>query len=268
MVNSDVSFYYPLISAVAFYITVFLMAEITRKVLDRTVQKSSSLYVFTIELIATAQMCTCVYENSVMVKYYGAMAFFFTVTSLLTVGSFVNRGAFVNPLAPVEAFYYGIIGASRLLLLLAAEAIGGLSAFRLARSLWWYSLSYSTAHLQNFTDSKCTLNYKIAFPLVIAFELVGSFLLRLIIPNLPVRGKSYTVSAVVAAFLSFALVYVGVPGLNPVVASSRLFGCDGIDTQWFIIVYWLCPVIGWLSAAALEKSMAKKIMIKSEKKSE
>ncbi|VDM52938.1 unnamed protein product [Angiostrongylus costaricensis] len=200
----------------------------------------------------------------VMVKYYGAMAFFFTVTSLLTVGSFVNRGAFVNPLAPVEAYCYGIIGASRLLLLLAAETIGGFSAFRLARSLWWYSLSYSTAHLENFSNSTCTLNYKITFPLVVAFELAGSFLLRLILPNLPARGKSYTLSAVVAAFLSFALVYVGVPGLNPVVASSRLFGCDGIDAQWFILVYWLCPVVGWLLAAALEKSMRRKFM---EKKS-
>ncbi|VDM85979.1 unnamed protein product [Strongylus vulgaris] len=63
--------------------------------------------------------------------------------------------------------------------------------------------------------------------------------MRLIIPNLPIRGKSYTVAATVAAFLSFALVYVGVPGLNPVVASSRMFGCDGLDTQWFIALYWV-----------------------------
>ncbi|KIH51319.1 hypothetical protein ANCDUO_18596 [Ancylostoma duodenale] len=110
MISSDISFYYPAISAVIYYITVFTIAEITRKVLEKTVHKSSSFYVFAVELIATAQMCTCVYENSVMVKYYGPLAFFFTVTSLLTVGSFMNRGAFVSPLAPIEAFYYGIIG--------------------------------------------------------------------------------------------------------------------------------------------------------------
>ncbi|PIO72229.1 hypothetical protein TELCIR_05853 [Teladorsagia circumcincta] len=110
-----------------------------------------------------------------MVKHYGPMAFFFTVTSLLTVGSFVNRGAFVSPLAPIEAFLYGIIG--------------------------------------------------------------------------------------------FALIYVGVPGLNPVVASSRLFGCEGMDTQWFIAVYWICPIFGWMAAAALEKSMAKRAPKKLKKKS-
>nr|CDJ81492.1 CBN-AQP-10 protein [Haemonchus contortus] len=250
MISGDTSFYYPCVTAVIYYITVFTIAEIARKVLDKFVHKSSSLYVFAIELIATAQMCTCVYENSVMVKYYGPMAFFFTVTSLLTVGSFMNRGA-----------------PTRLLVLLSAEAIGGYSAFRLARTLWYHTLSYSTVHFENFTNSACALNYKIAFPLVICFEIIGCFLLRIILPNLPLRGKSYTVSAVVAAFLSFALIYVGVPGLNPVVASSRLFGCEGLDTQWFIAVYWICPVFGWMAAAALEKSMVKKAPKKLKKKS-
>ncbi|WKX93183.1 hypothetical protein Q1695_010879 [Nippostrongylus brasiliensis] len=267
MISDDLTFYYPAISAVGFYITVFSMAEITRKILDKMVHKSSSLYIFAIELIATAQMCTCVYENSVMIRYYGPMAFFFTVTSLLTAGSFMNRGAFVSPLAPIEAFINGIIGVGRLLVLLSAEAIGGFCAFRLARTLWWHSLSFSTVHMENFSNSACTINYKIAFPLVIGFEILGTFLLRLILPNLPVRGKSYTVAATVAAFLSFALVFVGVPGLNPVVASSRLFGCDGIDTQWFIAVYWICPVIGWMAAANLQSSMAKKAPKKLKKKS-
>ncbi|KAK5973393.1 hypothetical protein GCK32_021411, partial [Trichostrongylus colubriformis] len=63
MISNDLSFYYPLVSAVIYYITVFTLAEITRKVLDKFVHKSSSLYIFAIELIATAQMCTCVYEN-------------------------------------------------------------------------------------------------------------------------------------------------------------------------------------------------------------
>ncbi|KJH45473.1 hypothetical protein DICVIV_08476 [Dictyocaulus viviparus] len=152
------------------------------------------------------------------------------------------------------------------MLLLIAETIGGFSAYRIARSLWWYSLSYSTVHLENFTNVECTLKYKIGFSLVISFELAGCFLLRLILPNLPLRYKSCTVSAIVAALLSFALVYVGVPGLNPVVASSRLFGCDGIDAKWFIAVYWLCPVIGWLAAAATENFIKKKMSKKIKKK--
>lgn len=32
MISDDISFYYPLISAVIYYITVFFIAEITRKV--------------------------------------------------------------------------------------------------------------------------------------------------------------------------------------------------------------------------------------------
>jgi len=65
-----------------------------------------------------------------------------------------------------------------------------------------------------------------------------------------------SVVPVVFAFaLSFALSQIGVPGLNPVTASSRLQGCPGLDLQWFMITYWVAPVVGWLSAASLDRRL-------------
>lgn len=56
---------FPAIIAVAYYAFVFFFAEITRKLVDFAIHKKNSLaYVFLMELIGTAQMCTCVYENS------------------------------------------------------------------------------------------------------------------------------------------------------------------------------------------------------------
>ena len=57
---------FPAIIAIGYYAFVFLFAEISRKLVDYTVKKSSPLYTFLIELIGTAQMCTCVYENSLL----------------------------------------------------------------------------------------------------------------------------------------------------------------------------------------------------------
>lgn len=57
---------------------------------------------------------------------------------------------------------------------------------------------------------------------------------------------------------SSALYYIGVPGLNPVTASSRLQGCPGLDLQWFIITYWVAPVFGWLLASTLDGRRPKK----------
>ncbi|KAH7695319.1 CRE-AQP-10 protein, partial [Aphelenchoides avenae] len=67
------------------------------------------------------------------------------------------------------------------------------------------------------------------------------------------KYKTFLAPVVVSTFLSVALAYVGVPGLNPVTVSSRLQGCPGLDLQWFIMTYWFAPVFRWLAAAALDR---------------
>lgn len=57
----------------AYYGVVLLSAEIARKLVDLTFKKKNNIwYTFLIELIGTAQMTTCVYENGIIIKYYGA----------------------------------------------------------------------------------------------------------------------------------------------------------------------------------------------------
>uniref|UniRef100_A0A1I7X9Q3 Aquaporin n=1 Tax=Heterorhabditis bacteriophora TaxID=37862 RepID=A0A1I7X9Q3_HETBA len=218
MFSTDLDYYYPCISAVAYYVTVFSIAEFARKILDKTVRHSSSFYVFAIELIGTAQMCTCVYENG-------------------------------DPY--------------RLLTLLLAETVGGFCAFRFARSLWYQTLQYSEAHRDSYINDACTLNYKVTNFLVFLYLFSSESTILIFPRSLFSRLKNCLP----------ALVYIGVPGLNPVVASSRMFGCSGIDAQWFIALYWVCifsivgtsnihwvcPVIGWLGGAALQKSIVKKV---------
>lgn len=244
--------FFPAIICVTYYLVVLLAAEVSRKAVDLTMKKHSMLYVFAIELIGTAQMCTCVYENTIMVKYYGVWGFFLAVACLLSIGALINRGAFISPLMPIEMFMRSQISAEKFLTLLLAETIGGSMAFRLANTLWYYSLAYSMDHHAIYDNLPCSITYKVPFHYAICFEVVGSFLLRFILHRLPAAFKQYLTPVVIAGFLSFALAHIGVPGLNPVVASSRLQGCPGLDLQWFIIVYWVCPVLGWLLASRFD----------------
>lgn len=46
--------------------------------------------------------------------------------------------------------------------------------------------------------------------------------------------------------------YVGIPGLNPITISARMMNCKGLDTQWFIFLYWVIPAAGWFLAAELD----------------
>lgn len=102
-----------------------------------------------------------------------------------------------------------------------------------------------------------------------AFEILGCFLLRLLIVRVPEAYKRFVVPVIFASFLSFgmfnvkdeyvliylALSQIGVPGLNPVTSASRLQGCPGLDLQWFMITYWFSPVVGWLTAASLDRRL-------------
>lgn len=62
------------------------------------------------------------------------------------------------------------------------------------------------------------------------------------------------------------LAYIGVPSLNPVIAASRMQGCPGLDLQWFIMMYWCCPVLGWLFAAQFDKKRVLNSSKKEKKK--
>ena len=243
---------FPALVSIIFYLVVFFLAEFSRKTLDYFVKKNTRLYVFLIELIGTVQMCTCIYENSIIVKYYGVVGFFLTVVSLLVIGGLINRGAYVSPLAPIELFLRGKLNSEKFMSIILAQTIGGFAAFRCANSLWYYSTAYSNDHFSLYKQLPCSIVYKVSFIYVFIFEIFGAFLLRLILHRLPDAYKQYLAPITVSTFLSFALAYIGVPGLNPVTASSRLQGCPGLDLQWFIMLYWCCPVVGWLIGAQFD----------------
>src|SRR5205823_4319458 len=96
---------------------------------------------FLYELIATLQACTCVFENGLVLKYYGIGGFFIAVICLVIAHGLTNRGALITPLGTIEALIYRSITLVDFLIYLAAEICGGYLAFRFARHLWWIGIS-------------------------------------------------------------------------------------------------------------------------------
>uniref|UniRef100_A0A915PW58 Aquaporin n=1 Tax=Setaria digitata TaxID=48799 RepID=A0A915PW58_9BILA len=243
---------HPLFVAICFYLSVFIIAELTRKFVDKYEVPGSLLFCFLMEVIATAQMCTCVYENAVIIRHYGLLGFFFTVALLIFSGGIMNREAFVSPLVPIELYCKGTLPLKRLIVTLVGEMVGGYSAYRIARNLWYWSLNLSSDHAIFYKSTSCELVYKVPFMFVPAFEVFGCFLMRYILCRIPANFKKFVAPAVVSGFLTSALLFVGVAGLNPTVASSRLQGCEGLNTVWFVMTYWICPVIGWMLSALID----------------
>uniref|UniRef100_A0A0N4Z538 Aquaporin n=1 Tax=Parastrongyloides trichosuri TaxID=131310 RepID=A0A0N4Z538_PARTI len=248
----NVIFYQPAVVCVLFYITCFTIGELGRNLVSKLFNEGSLPYILLIEAIGTLQMCTCVYENGLMVKNYGPMGFFFTVSTLLCFAGSWNRGAFVSPLAPFEMYFYKSISLTKFLMVVVGQVIGGANAFFSAKILWYYTQHYTGEHEFALKSSeKCVLGFKVDYIYVILFEAFGCFMIRLIISKLPEKVKFFAIPVTISGFLTFGIVYIGVGGLNPTVAASRLFGCAGLDTIWFVITYWIAPLVGWMSAAYL-----------------
>ncbi|CAI4232025.1 unnamed protein product [Auanema sp. JU1783] len=267
MAYNDIEYWYPAICAITYYVSVFILAEISRKIVDKYCRTNSSAQVFFIELIGTVQACTCVYENGIIAQIYGLSPVFVTVAVILFFTGRVARGACISPLRPMELAFNKVIGYKRLFVLLSAEIIGAAIAARLAMNIWYYSADYASVHADAFISvSNCRLQYKADFAMVIAFELVGTALLRILVTMIPPRYQEVGVPTLISSFIIAAILLVGVPGLNPVVASSRMFGCQGIDQNTFIAVYWICPIMGWFVGAEIQKNLLQQAPLKLKKK--
>uniref|UniRef100_A0A1I7UFZ1 Aquaporin n=1 Tax=Caenorhabditis tropicalis TaxID=1561998 RepID=A0A1I7UFZ1_9PELO len=264
-------YYFPLYSALGYFALVFGLGEIARILTAKYVSNRGNSQLFLFELIGTIQMCTCVYENGVIFKNYGFPAIFLCVALLLTAGGIFNRGALTNCAPIFEQYVFGNLSSSKLLTILSAQLIGATFASKFAYLIWNLTSPYSAAHLENANNLECILHYKQTAGIVIGFEIIGAFVVRLVIAQLVARPALIKlIPFAISAYLTLALYVVGVPGLNPIVATARLYGCQGIDGSSFMILYWICPVIGWLAGAYVvgQKKPAKKTAkeVKAEKK--
>ncbi|CAL2031255.1 CBN-AQP-10 protein [Caenorhabditis brenneri] len=265
------SYYFPLYSALGYFALVFALGEVARILTAKYVSSRGNNQLFLYELIGTIQMCTCVYENGIIFKNYGFPAIFLCVALLLTAGGIFNRGAMTNCAPIFEQFVFGNLGSSKFITILSAQLIGAAFASKLAYLIWNLTSGMSTAHLENASNMECVLQYKQTAGVVIGFEIIGAFVVRLVVAQLASRPALIKlIPFAISAYLTLALYIVGVPGLNPIVATARLYGCQGIDNSSFMILYWICPVIGWLAGAYVvgQPSVAKKTakQVKAEKK--
>ncbi|CAJ0586611.1 unnamed protein product, partial [Mesorhabditis spiculigera] len=246
----------PAVAPFFFYVFAFASAEIARRISDWVLQRTvrnyqdSYQYLFMNELIGTALMCGCVWENGLIVQAFGWKGFGITVAALLTGNMLWNRRACVSPLMPIENGLYGSYSPKKTITILTAQLLGGIAAPILAHGVWWHTRSYSIAHRQahfNLRDG-CEFSYKTDFVYACLWEFVGAFLIRAGAPILS-RISPFTIPVFIASLLSAAMVYVGIPGLNPTVVTSRLWHCRGLSANWFFLLYWFCPLFGWFFGA-------------------
>lgn len=154
----------PIIPSIFFYAIVVGFCELCRRGCEKYLTHSGSPWspkVFLIEVIGALQAITCVYENQLVIKYYGLMGFAIVVFILLNVHRLTNRGCILSPAAISERYLVGQMGLFDCLGVMMAELIGGTFGLHLAGVFW--QLGLSDHHFVHYKTFDCVLAYKVHF---------------------------------------------------------------------------------------------------------
>ncbi|GMT13194.1 hypothetical protein PFISCL1PPCAC_4491, partial [Pristionchus fissidentatus] len=247
--------YEPLICATTTYMAVFGLSHLAKMGIDRALKRGSRPHTFALEFVTALQMCTCVYENGIIIGNYGLPGFFIAVSLLLTAAGFTNRGHFGNILGHVESLLQGNVAIIDFVIVLAGQLAGSALALKAATALWYYTAGLSASHLKAAGANLC--GFQLNFPLttVMLLEAGFCFVLRIIIGQYASKTtwrRRYLIPVLVAAHLAAAIKYIGVAGLNPMTAYARLAMCPGLNDAHFFFTYWLGAGVGWLFGAHVQ----------------
>lgn len=152
----------PIVPSLFFYAIVVGFCEICRRGCDKYLTHSGSPLspkVFLIEAIGALQAITCVYENQLVIKYYGLAGFAVVVFILLNVHRLTNRGCILSPAAVSERYLTGQMRLVDSFAVVIAELVGGTFGFKLAGLFW--RLGLSSQHYIHYETFQCVLAYKV-----------------------------------------------------------------------------------------------------------
>lgn len=150
-----------LFASILFYLIVIISCEFLRRATDSIFEKSSPIKIYIYEFLAALEVCTCIYENSIIVKNFGVLGFFLVVLTLLNLHRLLSRGALVSPSYTVESWIDGKFLITVALGLLVAQLLGGFGAFRFAQQIWWFE--FSADHAFHAEEYSCILAYKVNY---------------------------------------------------------------------------------------------------------
>jgi len=228
----------------AYHASVFVACELGRRFVEKTFRHSSLAHFFLMELLCTMNTTVGVYENAIMFKTYGLWTIVYIIASVILTSKY-NRGAFGSPLPPFEAFFKGTLSQTKLGLVLLAEAIAVYVGYPIARFIWSNTFWLLDEHRMSYHSENCEFALKAPLVYAFAYEMVNGFLMRsaFLIPG---KLKAVAIPAVFISSLMFAGKYIGSPGITPILAASRFFGCAPLEPLMFFAVYCVAPLVGWM----------------------
>ena len=250
----------------------YIVGELLRIILKRTLPKEQ--YTYAKEIISTFQLSFCVFEISVVGRFYSVwvgLGCSFVLLALKN-AELIFEGALANPCAILEdVVYKEAYFVKNNVAKIACQVIGGLLSFPFIQLLW--QSSWSELHDQQVRRGlRSTLEVSLLYGFFI--EIFGTFVTTM--SDFASRGKALRkFNAVIRAACIVVVCYLlsettGV-WMNPALATAQTFVfCsrkEGIYEH--LIVFWVGPTIGTLAAIQMNTLMFRSLpaQTKGKKKS-
>lgn len=250
----------------------FLVGELFRIALRRLLP--SGYYAYANELISTFQLSVCVFEISVIGKFYSSWIALSCTFVLLALkhAEFIFEGAFANPCGMLEDIVYKkAYLVKENIAKVIFQLIGGLLSFPFIQFLW--QSTWSEFHFQQVKKGlRSTLEVSLLYG--ISIEIMATFVTAM--SDFMSRGHALkkfnsVIRAASAVVVSYALAETTGTWMNPALATAQTFVyCTRKEViSEHLFVFWLGPVIGTMAAIVLNSLLTwkpKPVEIKPEKK--
>ncbi|KAE9418096.1 hypothetical protein Angca_002523 [Angiostrongylus cantonensis] len=240
------------IASLIFYVFVFAVCEVLRTIIARVLPKRLSAELL-LEFVGTLQICIPMFDVNTVLQTYGLFGVFIEITAIELANCYFQRDAIANPcpinavLFPVTSCYRRSKAIRRAIYLFLTQMSAAYISFFIARSFW--RLGIHPIHLELLAAEHCTADLTTAVTNGCLIEGGATFL-----------GKAFDkfagdhfedmwvcniVSCVFSGFIcALGINYTGMYA-NPLVAWACTFNCEGLTHVGHLLIYWLCPLIGW-----------------------
>jgi len=237
----------PIVGSALFYLYVLGLCEIGRQMVRSTIS-APALRTFLFEFLGTLQICACIYEGPIIMKYYGFLAFWLNVFFLASMhGLTVGTSAMLIPCRVIKLAWQqrSVDFAIRLLAEIAAAAI----TYYFVRLFW--SLGVSAEHAKQFDNFACSIRYSVPLYVVGLAEMLLTMVLcaaytEIETWRLSMWSTRFVRAATLATLICTGVLVAGGPVfMNPAQGLGRILACEGLRMNEHVVFQWILPTVGW-----------------------
>uniref|UniRef100_A0AAF5I1R9 tRNA-5-taurinomethyluridine 2-sulfurtransferase n=1 Tax=Strongyloides stercoralis TaxID=6248 RepID=A0AAF5I1R9_STRER len=234
---------------------------------QKYIRKIIILEFFTKYLIDTIQTVAPSFDVLFVLTHYGVRGFFIEITFLELLNSYFSIQSYADPCQLFIQLYKNK-NKKWFFTLLFTQLFGGILSFQVAR-LWWFYINHPT-YYEMLMNTTCHSHLNVSIINGMLIECLGVIGIYYILKFI----NKYIKNTIIINFLSaISIGSICVGGLNltgmyinPIIAWSCTFNCQGLSHFGHFIVYWIGPILGnILIDENLRKDVKQKLIRRNKK---